>query len=88
MIAQRVKWESTWKSYKIAKLNKETSENRKEIIYWVNLLMDNLRKITSDLDEQGEKIKVCFNKEKQAREDFELTKNEATKAEEKARLEI
>ena len=67
LIAQKVKWESTWKQHKIAKLNKSLSDNRKEIKHWVRLLVGNLRKITEELNLKGEKIELCFKKEKQAR---------------------
>ena len=50
LIASMKKWESTKRSVQLEALKKSRSERRKELQHWVNLLLNNLRKINTDIE--------------------------------------
>lgn len=65
--ANIVKWERTKHALNVSKLKKPRSGRRKELQHWVNLLISNLRKVNSEIDQQGEIIKDLFSEEDKAR---------------------
>lgn len=70
------------------KLSKSKGQKRKEESLWVKCLLNNLKKLNSDIDKQGEKIDELFAAEEQARLEFELGKKKGTASEESLRKEI
>ena len=70
------------------KIKKSRVERRKELSHWVNLLLNNLRKINETLEHDGEEIQQLFKKEDEARKAFESQKKRGSEKEEKMRQEI
>ena len=88
LIASMKKWESTKRSVQLEALKKSRSARRKELQHWVNLLLNNLRKINTDIEQQGEVIQNLFTAEDDARKEFEAQKKRGIASEEQVRREI
>ena len=69
-------------------MNKSNRERRKEQVVWVQLLQNNLRRLNSQIEKQGEAIQQLFKSEVQARHEFESHKERGLAQENRLRQEI
>ena len=53
---QIAEFEQKRRTWEMQKIQKSRSSRRKELSHWVNLLLNNLRKINETLEQDGEKI--------------------------------